>query len=236
VQGKKSRRSAPSRLIKAENGDLPEGFPNDFPGLHGLFVAVDNDEYGDESLSGSDMLSLKGQVWPGMGKMDLANEEMKRTRNQRKPKSVVEKMRRASEGIQPTQVVMTSQFDIERIKGVYDDESPVSDVEETVSIRCVLNTPMRLTTSQPTPRRTTRQRRKRPQPLAELSVNVPRGNVRRTARGGAGFQGRQSKHTLMSGLEPVNTSFGSLKRSHDTLCNDTRNGTSNTRALRFTIF
>lgn len=79
------------------------------------------------------MLSLKGQVWPGMGKMDLANEEMKRTRNQRKPKSVVEKMRRASEGIEPTQVVLTSQLDVERVKGVYDDESPVSDIEETVS-------------------------------------------------------------------------------------------------------
>lgn len=88
---------------------------------------------GDEPLTGNDMLSLKGQVWPGMGKMDLANDEMKRTRNQRKPKSVVEKMRRASEGIEPTQVVMTSQFDVERIKGVYDDESPVSDIEETVS-------------------------------------------------------------------------------------------------------
>ena len=37
------------------------------------------------------------------------------------------------EGIEPTQVVMTSQFDVERIKGVYDDESPVSDIEETVS-------------------------------------------------------------------------------------------------------
>ncbi len=80
------------------------------------------------------MLSLKGQVWPGMGKMDLANEEMKRTRNQRKPKSVVKKMRRASEGIEPKQVVMTPQFDIERIKDVYDDElSPESEVEDEVS-------------------------------------------------------------------------------------------------------
>ena len=66
--------------------------------------------------------------------MDLANEEMKRTRNQRKPRSVVDKMRRTSEGISPTQVVMTSQFDVERIKGVYDDDSPVSDQEDQVCI------------------------------------------------------------------------------------------------------
>lgn len=179
------------------------------------------------------MLSLKGQVWPGMGKMDLANDEMKRTRNQRKPKSVVEKMRRASEGIEPTQVVMTSQFDIERIKGVYDDDSPVSDIEETVSTRCAPNTSMKLTPAQPTPRRTTRQRRKRPQPLAELSVNIPRGNLRRTTRGAARFQGRQSKDAVISGLEPVNTSFGSLKRSHDALCNENRNGSSNALCTKF---
>ena len=81
----------------------------------------------------TDALSLKGQVWPGMGKMDLANEEMKRTRNQRKPKSVIERMRRTSEGIEPTQVVMNTQFDVERVKGVYDDDSPVEDAEDPVS-------------------------------------------------------------------------------------------------------
>ena len=65
--------------------------------------------------------------------MDLANEEMRRTRNQRKPKSVIERMRRASEGIEPTQVVMNTDFNVERVKGVYDDDSPVEDVDEAVS-------------------------------------------------------------------------------------------------------
>lgn len=84
---------------------------------------------------GADMMSLKGQIWPGMGKMDLANEEMKRTRNQRKPKSVIEKMRRTSEGIEPNQVVMTAEFEVERVKGVYDDSSsPVPGQEESVSV------------------------------------------------------------------------------------------------------
>lgn len=77
-------------------------------------------------------MALKGQVWPGMGKMDLANEEMKRTRNQRKPKSVIEKMRRASEGIEPNQVVMTTDFEVEKVKGVYDSSSPEPEQQESV--------------------------------------------------------------------------------------------------------
>jgi hypothetical protein len=125
------------------------------------------------------MMSLKGRVWPGMGKMDLANEEMKRTRNQRKPKSVVEKMRRASEGIEPNQLVMTPRFDVERIKGVYDDEdSPVSDEEELVRLSppfLLLSTQTPANAYQPPPRKPTRPKRKRPEPLTEISVNVPRG-------------------------------------------------------------
>lgn len=106
---------------------------SDLPIFPGLFQSDNDAEIVDDFTMTRDMLSLKGQIWPGMGKMDLANDEMKRTRNQRKPKSVVEKMRRTSEGIEPTQVVMTSQFNIERIKGVYDEDSPVSDQEEPVS-------------------------------------------------------------------------------------------------------
>lgn len=84
-------------------------------------------------MMGGDALSLKGQIWPGMGKMDLANEEMKRTRNQRKPKSVIDKMKRISEGIEPTQVVMTPEFEVERVKWVYDDSSsPIPGQEESV--------------------------------------------------------------------------------------------------------
>lgn len=91
-------------------------------------------EIQDDSTVSSEWLSLKGQVWPGMGKMDLANEEMKRTRNQRKPKSVIERMRRASEGIEPMQVVMTAELEVERIKGVYDESSsPLPGQEEAVS-------------------------------------------------------------------------------------------------------
>jgi hypothetical protein len=107
---------------------------SEFSSLFGFLPSDDNSDIADGLLTSTDMLSLKGQVWPGMGKLDLANEEMKRTRNQRKPKSVIEKMRRTSEGIEPTQVVMNHDLDVERVKGVYDDESPVSDQEEQVSM------------------------------------------------------------------------------------------------------
>ncbi len=100
----------------------------------GLFAEANDPEIPEELLlQNNDMLSLKGQVWPGMGKMDLANEDMKRTRNQRKPKSAIDKMRRTSEGIEPTQVVMTSDLQVERVKGVYDSSSPIPGQEEAVS-------------------------------------------------------------------------------------------------------
>lgn len=84
--------------------------------------------FGD--IASSEVMALKGQVYPGMGKMDLANEEMKRTRNQRKPKSVVDRMKRTSEGITSIQVVMTPDFEVERVKDVYDDESPAEDDDQ----------------------------------------------------------------------------------------------------------
>ncbi|KAK3185328.1 hypothetical protein K4F52_005830 [Lecanicillium sp. MT-2017a] len=70
--------------------------------------------------------------------MDLANEDMKRTRNQRKPKSAIDRMKRTSEGIEPTQVVMTPEFEVERIKGVYDSSSPILGQED---IACMMGGP-----------------------------------------------------------------------------------------------
>lgn len=113
--------------MKAEDAE----FPQEFSLFPGFFPSENDVELDEESISG-DMLLLKGQVWPGMGKMDLANEDMKRTRNQRKPNSVIEKMRRTSERIEPTQVIMTSDFEVERVKGVYDSSSPIPDEEAEV--------------------------------------------------------------------------------------------------------
>lgn len=112
-----------------EHDSYTDSFPV-FPSLLGHNVDGDLDGL----FISHDMMSLKGQVWPGMGKMDLANEDMKRTRNQRKPKSVIDRMRRISEGISPTQVVLTSNFEVELEKNVYDESPPPTPCpEEDVS-------------------------------------------------------------------------------------------------------
>ncbi|KAJ3489676.1 hypothetical protein NLG97_g5950 [Lecanicillium saksenae] len=139
---------------------VTQNFTETIPIYPGLFSEENDSEIPDELQHNDDMLSLKGQIWPGMGKMDLANEDMKRTRNQRKPKSAIDKMRRTSEGIEPTQVVMTSDLQVERVKGVYDSSSPIIGQEDA--------TP-------PPPKRPARARKKR-EPLADLSTNVPVGH------------------------------------------------------------
>ncbi|KAF4943423.1 hypothetical protein FGADI_13430 [Fusarium gaditjirri] len=151
-----------SPAIKLEGDELLDDFPI-FPG----FFGHDQDQDVQEEFSlGADSKSLKGQVWPGMGKMDLADDEMRRTRNQKKPKSVVDKMRRASERVEPTQVVMTSELKVERTKDVYDDaSSPAPGQEES--------TP---------PRKGPKTKRKKATPLTEISANAPKQR-RSTARG-----------------------------------------------------
>lgn len=117
--------------MTSDDGSSSAGFPI-YPG----FIQPGQENGIADDFFGNDMMALKGQVWPGMGKMDLANEDMKRTRNQRKPSSVIDRMRRTSEGIEPTQVVMTSEFEVERIKDVYDSSSPIPGQEEAVRLRC----------------------------------------------------------------------------------------------------
>ncbi|PTB65372.1 hypothetical protein BBK36DRAFT_1121568 [Trichoderma citrinoviride] len=197
----KMKRVESDTAVKNERED----FTPDFPMFPGFFPVHHDDEVQDNFFGSVDMMSLKGQIWPGMGKMDLANEDMKRTRNQRKPKSVIEKMRRTSEGIEPTQVVMTAEFEVERVKDVYDSSSPVPDQEEA--------TP---------PKKTLKPRRKRGEPLAEISANIPRGGNRRLTRNNAG-QEKSSKPLLAYSRTPssdITPTLGQYKRSHDIFRDD----------------
>ncbi|KAG6034279.1 hypothetical protein E4U41_006607 [Claviceps citrina] len=198
---RKPRRSNQRTALKAEEMD----FSNDCS-LFQEFFPSDNDiEVDEESIIGGDMLSLKGQVWPGMGKMDLANEDMKRTRNQRKPNSVIEKMRRTSERIEPTQVVMTSEFEVERIKGVYDGSSSPSPDQEAE-----------------TPKRVARPKRKRPQPLAEVSANIPRRGRRPSSRRNAVAKNKSSapKENMNDALLPNPPHSTSIRHGHDVFHDD----------------
>ena len=111
---------------------------NEYPFLPEFFDLNKDTATRDEFPLVADSLALKGQVWPGMGKMDLANDEMRRTRNQRKPKSVIDRMQKASERISPTQVVMTPEVKVERVKDVYDDtSSPAPGQEESVGVAMI---------------------------------------------------------------------------------------------------
>lgn len=112
----------------------PDDYLDNFPRPRDTLPPESNSEAVEESPASNDSMSLKGQIWPGMGKMDLANEDMRRTRNQRKPKWVVEKMRRASEKIEPTQVVMSTQLVVERVKGVYDEDSSCSEEDHASTL------------------------------------------------------------------------------------------------------
>lgn len=186
--------------IKTEKDEFGSMFPSMFP----QFGQSDQDsEFLDDFLPFGDMtpgemMSLKGQVYPGMGKMDLASEIMKRTRNQRKPPSVVDKMRRTSEGIESTQVVMTLDFEVKRVKDVYDYESPAEDGDDHVSQLFFLAAPRSFGTDtlKSPPRKTTRTRRKRAQPLANLSTNVPRGSKVSASRETSTCSGQAAQPTL----------------------------------------
>ncbi|KAJ3541308.1 hypothetical protein NM208_g4668 [Fusarium decemcellulare] len=188
--------------IKIEQDDLIADFPI-FPGYFGSEQEV---EGRDDLVTGADSLSLKGQIWPGMSKMDLANDEMKRTRNQRKPKSVIERMKRASEGVVPNQVIMTPDFKVERVKDVYDDSSsPIPGQEQS--------TP---------PRKAPKPKRKKPAPLAEISANVskPRRSNTRGLRSNAGKRAQvkpefEDQEDLDRGLSPFN-----FRQGHDVFRDD----------------
>ncbi|KAF5630811.1 hypothetical protein F52700_7030 [Fusarium sp. NRRL 52700] len=160
-----------SPAIKLEGDEIFD----DFPIFPGFFDHEQDQDVQEEFSLGADSMSLKGQVWPGMGKMDLADDEMRRTRNQKKPKSVIDRMKRASERIEPTQVIMTSELEVERTKDVYDDaSSPAPGQEES--------TP---------PRKAPKTKRKKATPLAEISANAPKQR-RSTARGPKSGTGKKT--------------------------------------------
>ncbi|KAH8176105.1 hypothetical protein LIA77_04523 [Sarocladium implicatum] len=200
-------------LIKVEDDFYP-----DFPLLPSLFPPNFDLDMTVEHVTGPDMMTLKGQVWPGMGKMDLANDEMKRTRNQRKPKSVIERMRRASQGIEPTEVVMSTDLEVERTRGVYDKtSSPEPDESDKARLLTAIESALLMNKKSD---KKPKSRRKRPAALTEISVNIPRGTgsgslsakvVKPTARH------RQSRHRDANNASQATPSFQSIHHSQQTL-------------------
>ncbi|KAF5709042.1 hypothetical protein FMUND_10294 [Fusarium mundagurra] len=183
-----------SPAIKLEGDEILD----DFPIFPGFFDHEQVQDVQEEFSLGADSMSLKGQVWPGMGKMDLADDEMRRTRNQKKPKSVIDKMKRASERIEPTQVIMTSELEFERTKDVYDDaSSPAPGQEES--------TP---------PRKAPKMKRKKATPLAEISANAPKQR-RSTARGPKPGTGKKANPTKKQNREKEPKTYPPPEKSQD---------------------
>ncbi|KAF5659943.1 hypothetical protein FHETE_9225 [Fusarium heterosporum] len=183
-----------SPAIKLEGDDITDNFPL-FPG----FFDPEPDNIVHEGFTmGTDALVLKGQVWPGMGKIDLADEKMKKTRNQKKDKSVVDRMKRASECVEPTQVIMTSEWEFERTKDVYDDASSPAPGEEE-------STP---------PRKVPKAKRKKPTPLTEISGNVLRR--RTTTRGLKLNTGKRTRTKKEQGPQEEPETFSSPNQQKDT--------------------
>ncbi|KAM7192296.1 hypothetical protein V8F33_008434 [Rhypophila sp. PSN 637] len=73
------------------------------PGVPHARPTVDSESSEDEM----NYKKLKGAKYPGMGMFDAANPEDRKKRNQRKDASVVEKMKKSSEQVQPTELVWT---------------------------------------------------------------------------------------------------------------------------------
>ena len=69
---------------------------------------------------------LKGVYWPGMNMFDAANEEKKRMRNQRKDKSVIDRMEAFSATISRDEFVYNLDLNLERIRDVYSSPSVAS--------------------------------------------------------------------------------------------------------------
>lgn len=82
-----------------------------------------------EEESDFDTSKLKGVLWPGMDLFDSATAEMKRMRNQRKDRSVLEQMKMNSADVEPTELVFDSTGALRKARHIFDDATdsgPVS--------------------------------------------------------------------------------------------------------------
>ncbi|SPN96666.1 uncharacterized protein DNG_00187 [Cephalotrichum gorgonifer] len=82
---------------------------NSFQTFHSKGFAEDED----------DLPKLKGACWPGMNMFDAATDEMKRMRNQRKDKSVIDQMQAFSTTISRDEFVYNLDLEYQKTRDVY---------------------------------------------------------------------------------------------------------------------
>ena len=85
---------------------------------------------GEKSVGkGTDEMSkLKGVLWPGMNIFDSATEQMRRKRNQKKDGTMLKRMEKTSEDIEPTELVFSPNGTLRKqrlISGMVEDSSPL---------------------------------------------------------------------------------------------------------------
>lgn len=75
-----------------------------------------------------EMAKLKGILWPGMDLFDSATEQMRKKRNQKKDGTMLKRMEKNSEDIEPTELVFSPGGTLRKerlISGMVDDSSPL---------------------------------------------------------------------------------------------------------------
>lgn len=86
------------------------------------------DDNEDDKEKVDEMTRLKGVLWPGMDIFDSATEQMRRKRNQKKDGSILKMMEKASEDIEPTELVFSPTGILRKqrvISGNVEDSSPL---------------------------------------------------------------------------------------------------------------
>lgn len=86
------------------------------------------DDNEDDKEKVDEMTRLKGVLWPGMDIFDSATEQMRRKRNQKKDGSILKMMEKASEDIEPTELVFSPTGILRKqrvISGNIEDSSPL---------------------------------------------------------------------------------------------------------------
>lgn len=111
TSSRKPRAASPDPFVDEPNLDKP----------------VDQEGKAGDKAS-DDMARLKGVLWPGMDLFDSATEQMRKKRNQKKDGTMLKRMEKNSEDIEPTELVFSPGGTLRKqrlISGMVEDSSPL---------------------------------------------------------------------------------------------------------------
>ncbi|KAJ5032357.1 uncharacterized protein L3040_008962 [Drepanopeziza brunnea f. sp. 'multigermtubi'] len=164
-----ARRQVPN-FTRQRNASTGKVDPNlNTPTRINGMVDDEYEEYTEEARKPGEKLTdsatLKGVVWDGMGIFDSATPEMKRMRNQRKDRAVLDEMKATSLSIEPDEVSFHPNGEFRASRDIFGPPSAESSP---------------VARSPPSPRK--RKTRKVANTLSDMSVNAPRIRAPRAAK------------------------------------------------------